>query len=47
MPQSTLKISKIKEVKTPERIGKNAGFDFFVPEDEYEFPDDEPWYIIE
>ena len=35
MPQSTLKISKIKEVKTPERIGKNAGFDFFVPEDEY------------
>ena len=35
MQQSTLRISKIKDVKTPERTGHNAGFDFFVPEDEY------------
>tara|TARA_Y100001963_G_C6704052_1_gene410989 strand:+ start:110 stop:643 length:534 start_codon:yes stop_codon:yes gene_type:complete len=26
-----LKIYKIKKVKTPERDGKNAGFDFFIP----------------
>ena len=27
-----LKIAKIRKVKTPERSGKNAGFDFFVPD---------------
>ena len=26
-----LKIYKTKNVKTPERCGRNAGFDFFVP----------------
>ena len=26
-----LKIFKTKEVKTPERTGKNSGFDFFIP----------------
>tara|TARA_R100001163_G_scaffold59465_1_gene48237 strand:- start:3879 stop:4319 length:441 start_codon:yes stop_codon:yes gene_type:complete len=26
-----MKIIKIKEVKTPERKGKNAGIDFFIP----------------
>jgi dUTP pyrophosphatase len=30
---NTLLIYKTKNVKTPERTGKNAGFDFFVPED--------------
>lgn len=29
---SILKIYKTKNVKTPERSGKNAGFDFFVPD---------------
>lgn len=33
MQQSTLKISKVRDVKTPERTGRNAGFDFFVPND--------------
>ena len=28
-----LQITKIKDVKTPERTGKNAGFDFFIPND--------------
>ena len=28
-----LQIYKTKDVKTPERKGRNAGFDFFVPED--------------
>ena len=28
-----LQILKTKQVKTPERSGKNAGFDFFVPSD--------------
>ena len=28
-----LQILKIKDVKTPERSGRNAGFDFFVPND--------------
>jgi dUTP pyrophosphatase len=30
---TNLKIFKIKNVKTPERFGKNAGIDFFVPKD--------------
>ena len=36
-----LQILKVKNVKTPERSGRNAGFDFFIPNDfsEYElFP---------
>ena len=28
-----LQILKVKKVKTPERSGLNAGFDFFIPED--------------
>ena len=28
-----LQIHKVKKVKTPERSGRNAGFDFFVPDD--------------
>ena len=33
MAIDTLKIFKTREVKTPERSGINAGFDFFVPND--------------
>ena len=28
-----MKIMKTKKVKTPERVGKNAGIDFFIPSD--------------
>ena len=28
-----LQILKTKDVKTPERSGRNAGFDFFIPND--------------
>ena len=29
----TLKIFRMRDVKLPERCGKNAGFDFFIPRD--------------
>jgi len=29
-----LKMLRIRDVKLPERVGRNAGFDFFVPEDQ-------------
>lgn len=32
MHSSTLKIAKVSKVKTPQRDGLNAGFDFFVPD---------------
>ena len=28
-----LKVFKTRDVKTPERSGRNAGFDFFIPND--------------
>ena len=28
-----LQVLKVRDVKTPERTGRNAGFDFFVPND--------------
>jgi dUTP pyrophosphatase len=31
--QSILKFYKSREVKSPERVGLNAGFDFFIPND--------------
>lgn len=33
---NTLFIYKTKNVKTPERSGRNAGFDFFVPQEQEE-----------
>ena len=33
---TNLKIFKIKNVKTPERFGKNAGIDFFIPSEDKE-----------
>ena len=35
-----IKICKIKKVKTPIRSGRNAGYDFFIPNDKKE-----PYYI--
>ena len=32
MSHKTLKINRCREVKLPERTGRNAGFDFFVPD---------------
>ena len=41
--------SSFKQPKSNWKLIEELDVDkkFFVPEDEYEFPDDEPWYIIE